>query len=323
MRASTRWIRSLLPCVSFLLLAPGCGGGGETTPDDRNPTGVGRLEVTVEWPGRVRLIPAAANAIQLNLSRDAQTVTTQTLARPAGGGASTAAMENLGVGGYLLAASAHPNADGTGTAQAGGAVNVTVEDGQTTKVTLTLASTIDRVEISPAVTALPVGTTVGLTATARNALGEVVLTWPGKLQWSSADTGYATVDTNGVVTGVKPTGKTPGTLSLSVTETESGKSASLSLAVTSNTSVTVSPSPTTLTVGETRTFTATVSNAPVTGVTWSLAEGATGGTVSAGGVYTAATRGTYHVVATSVYDNGKEASATATVQAGGLDITIQ
>ncbi len=62
-------------------------------------------------------------------------------------------------------------------------------------------------------------------------------------------------------------------------------------------------------------FTALVSGAADTRVTWSVREGAAGGTV-AGGVYTApAGAGTFHVVATSVADPAASGAATVTVGA--------
>jgi hypothetical protein len=79
--------------------------------------------------------------------------------------------------------------------------------------------------------------------------------------------------------------------------------------------VDVTPATAIVTTGATRQFTATVQNAANTAVTWSVQEGAAGGSVSGSGLYTApATPGTYHVVATSVQDPTKKDSATVTVQ---------
>ena len=64
----------------------------------------------------------------------------------------------------------------------------------------------------------------------------------------------------------------------------------------------------------TQTFTATVVATGDTTMTWSIFEGAIGGTITAGGVYTAsATAGTYHVVATSVADPTLSGTAIVTV----------
>jgi len=79
--------------------------------------------------------------------------------------------------------------------------------------------------------------------------------------------------------------------------------------------VTVAITPTTaaLITGATQQFTASVTGAGNTAVTWTVQETG-GGTITPAGVYTApATGGTYHVVATSVADITKSATATVTV----------
>ena len=64
------------------------------------------------------------------------------------------------------------------------------------------------------------------------------------------------------------------------------------------TSTSTAPTPTVTTNGSI-TFTATVTGTSNTTVTWSVQEGASGGSITSGGVYTApASSGTYHVVAT-------------------------
>lgn len=79
--------------------------------------------------------------------------------------------------------------------------------------------------------------------------------------------------------------------------------------------VIVTPSTVALAPLGTQIFTATVAATGDTNVTWSITEGASGGTITAGGVYTApATVGTYHVVATSVAD--PTLSGTAVVSIG-------
>ncbi len=78
--------------------------------------------------------------------------------------------------------------------------------------------------------------------------------------------------------------------------------------------VVISPNTVTLPAGGAQTFTATVEGSANTAVTWSVQEGAAGGTITSSGVYTAPQApGTYHVVATSVADNTKSATATLTV----------
>jgi hypothetical protein len=88
-------------------------------------------------------------------------------------------------------------------------------------------------------------------------------------------------------------------------------------------SVSVSPTSASLvpTVG-TQAFQATVTGTADTTVTWSVQEGLSGGSVSAGGLYTAPSgTGTFHVVAKSNADTTKTASATVTV-ASGVSVVV-
>ena len=74
--------------------------------------------------------------------------------------------------------------------------------------------------------------------------------------------------------------------------------------------VAISPSPGAVYACQTLAFTATVTGASDTRVTWSVQEGAAGGTITTAGAYTApANAGTYHVVAASVADPSSSAVA--------------
>lgn len=78
--------------------------------------------------------------------------------------------------------------------------------------------------------------------------------------------------------------------------------------------VTVAPANATLQSGQTQQFTAAVGGASGTGVTWA----ASGGTISASGLFTAgAAAGSYTVTATSTADTGAQGTAAVTVQAAG------
>lgn len=77
--------------------------------------------------------------------------------------------------------------------------------------------------------------------------------------------------------------------------------------------VIVVPQAATCVVGGTIAFSATVTGTSDTAVTWTVQEGAAGGTISGAGVYTAPrTAGTYHVVATVAHAT-KTATATVTI----------
>ena len=85
--------------------------------------------------------------------------------------------------------------------------------------------------------------------------------------------------------------------------------------------VSINPASATIKAGTTQNFTAIVTGHSNTAVTWKV-EGANSGSITSNGVYTApATAGTYRVVATSVADTKRSASASASVTVTALDKT--
>jgi len=81
--------------------------------------------------------------------------------------------------------------------------------------------------------------------------------------------------------------------------------------------VAVSPPEATVVAGGSQPFSAAVTGTVASGVSWSVQEGAPGGTVSVSGLYGApASAGTFHVVATSVADPAVRGTATVTVTSG-------
>lgn len=96
----------------------------------------------------------------------------------------------------------------------------------------------------------------------------------------------------------------------------------LSVACSDEVTVVVDPTSASLLPGESVTFTATVTGTDDTSVTWSVKNGPAGGTVTEAGVYTAPARsGRYQVVATSVADPAKSATATVTVATSSVLLT--
>jgi hypothetical protein len=84
-------------------------------------------------------------------------------------------------------------------------------------------------------------------------------------------------------------------------------------------SVSIEPGAATVVAGTPQPFVATITGAANTAVTWSIQEGASGGTMSDTGVYTApSATGTYHVVATSQADSCGTATAEVTVESAPL-----
>src|ERR1700686_2719051 len=94
-------------------------------------------------------------------------------------------------------------------------------------------------------------------------------------------------------------------------------------------SVTVTASKSTVVVGQTVTFTAAVTGTSNTAVTWSVSGGASNGTISSTGVYTAPATvpnpPKVTVMATSQADPTKSGSATVTVvsSASGIVVSVQ
>ena len=211
----------ILAVVLSIPVLAGCGGSQSSSPQ------TGRVAFTVVWPERSRLIPAAANSIKVTLTDSTGAVLTRVMARPAQGGQSTAAFDTLPLGNATAEAVAFPNTDGTGVPQAQASAIVTVVANTTTPLTLTMASTIDRMEISPSTPTVVAGQRIQLTPTARDAAGRIVLISPAMLGWQSSNQTIATVDGSGLVTGAAA-----GDVQVTVTETESGKRSSVTVTVT-------------------------------------------------------------------------------------------
>jgi WD40 repeat protein len=100
---------------------------------------------------------------------------------------------------------------------------------------------------------------------------------------------------------------------IATSQADSTKTAVATIVVPSI-SVALSPVEATLRPNETRGFMATVKGSVNTSVTWSIQEGSADGAITDSGLYTAPTAtGFYHVVATSIADPSKSASALITV----------
>lgn len=222
-RAKAHGVRSLSLAASVLLAIPiqACGGGG----GQASSTG-GRAVVSIQWPSRSRLIPAASNSLQITFLQGAQSVATQTVARPASGGQSTLQFDNLPATNLTLTAAAFPAANATAVAQASGTTTVAIQDGKTASVSLTLDSTVDHLEVSPSSVSVFKGHTVDLTVTAKDAGNRIVLLSPSKIAWLSSDEATAMVSGSGTLTGVNV-----GPASITVSDAESGKSLTVPVGV--------------------------------------------------------------------------------------------
>lgn len=94
-----------------------------------------------------------------------------------------------------------------------------------------------------------------------------------------------------------------------------------SATITVPVAVTVTPNPVPVFVGATQIFTAGVAGTTNMAVTWSVQEGAAGGTIDNQGNYTAPlVVGTYHVIATSVVDPTQSGNATVNVLSAAISV---
>ena len=218
---NTRLKRAARPFAAALLVAmAGCGGFGA------GPEPSGSASFRVDWPERSRLIPVTCDSIKVTVRNGATIVVSRVLARPAIGGSSSTAFNGLAAGDLTVEAVAYPSTDGTGTAQAQAAAPLRITGGQTTPITVTMASTITTIEITPSNPTIGAGEQVALRATARDSANRVVLTTHLTMQWTSLNTGVATVDAGGNATAAAA-----GTAQLRVTDSESGVAATTTLTV--------------------------------------------------------------------------------------------
>jgi hypothetical protein len=167
------------------------------------------------------------------------------------------------------------------------------------------------VTVSPSSATVVAGSTAQLTATVTGSTDGVV-------SWSVAE-GSAGGSVSG--TGLYSAPSTPGTYHVVATShADASCSATATVTVTAPPpapiAVTVTPKTASVVAAGTVQLGATVTGSTDAAVTWSVQEGAAGGTVSASGLYTAPTAaGTYHAVAASHADPSKTAVSTITVTA--------
>jgi hypothetical protein len=156
--------------------------------------------MTINWPVRnSRVIPTAANSIVITVSMAGKTVATSgAIARPAKGGSSTWNTPSLPQGTYQLAATAFPNADGTGTAQAAGTGALTITPNRNTQASVTMGSTVTSITTSVSTLLGRPNFTFPVTVTTKDADGNVVLVADSDIKWQISNQGVVQVATGGV-----------------------------------------------------------------------------------------------------------------------------
>lgn len=170
------------------------------------------------------------------------------------------------------------------------------------EVTLEPAKLI--VIVSPAGLITDQGATQQFTAT-------VVGATDPSVTWSLAASSVGgTISSTGLFTAPA----TPGMVGVVATSNADTTKQAMAIVTVNAVAISVRPSSAALLPGRTQAFRATVTGSVQTGVNWSVLQGAVGGSISTEGVYTApATLGTYQLVATSMWDSSKTATAAAIV----------
>ena len=191
-----------------------------------------------------------------------------------------------------------------------GAATITAADGGVSGTArITVRAQVASVEVTPTTTTIPLGETVQLTATPRDATGTAL---SGRtVTWQSSNTTVAMVDATGLVVGMAV-----GTAAITATAGGVGGTATVTVPVPVA-SVEVTPPTSTIRSGATVQLTATTrdaSNNTLTGrtITWSSSSDAVA-TVDASGLVTGQGNGTATITAMS---EGQSGTASVTVWVG-------
>ena len=195
----------------------------------------------------------------------------------------------------------------------GSATITATSEGQSNTASVTVTNVpVASVSVTPAPATLQVGQTVQLTATPRDSNGNAL---SGRVvTWSSSTPSAATVSASGLVTGVAAGSAT-------ITAASEGKSGTASVAVTAPPTlvrIILSPDTATVYVGKTKQFSVSGKYSDSSVAPVSATFTATGGTITATGLYTAGqTTGIFRVIATSTTANLADTSA-VTIQLAPL-----
>jgi uncharacterized protein YjdB len=200
-----------------------------------------------------------------------------------------------------------PSGLATGVAQ--GTANITATAGGKNGVAPLTVSTVPvaTVTVSPSSASVPVGGSTQLTATPKDAQGNVLA--GRQVTWTTSNAGIATVGADGTVTGAGP-----GTATITATSEGKSGTAQVTVAQVPVATVTVTPATATVVAGATVQLTATLKDAQgnvLTGrpVTWASGNGSVAA-VSATGLVSGVSAGSATITATS---EGQSGTAQVTV----------
>jgi O-glycosyl hydrolase len=265
------------------------------------------------------LDPAISDVAQVTVPAVAVTVTPGAAALPLGGaaafscsvsgttdGACTWSVAEGAAGGSVTAGGAYTAPTTAGTYHVVATSHADPTKSATASVTVSSAAIL----INPATATVSPGGTQGFSCTVSGAADT-------SCTWSVQEASGGTVTSSGVYTAPA----TAGTYHVVATShADPSKSSVATVAVPLG--VSISPQTASLAAGAQQTFTCAITGSSDTTCIWTVAEGATGGGITSGGVYTApATGGTYHVIATSDADPTKTATANVVVTQSG-DIVV-
>lgn len=148
-------------------------------------TSRGAVAFTILWPEASRLIPLRAQSITIRLTGPDSAE--RTIPRPITGNQTSTTFLDLTVGDYTATATAYPNADGTGVAQASTALIFTVQRQQTATPTLTMATTIKELSIGAGELCLLLNQEKTVTVTAWDSNRNAVLIDTSQLSFTNSD----------------------------------------------------------------------------------------------------------------------------------------
>jgi hypothetical protein len=207
-----------------LLPISGCGGGATGLTATQQPADdTGRATIVVNWPTapQSRLIPAGTNSILVTIENASSTVVASSvIVRTATGLTTTVTIPSLPVGNLTVMAQTFQTTTGTGSPTASATGPLVIAAGKNTTFTLTLASLVSTLTVTPASNEVYTGASYQLSIAAADASGNNVPLVASEVTLASDNTNVATVTQAGVVTTVGA-----GTAHITVTDTDGGKTA--------------------------------------------------------------------------------------------------
>jgi uncharacterized protein YjdB len=281
----------LFVVVSGLILLVGCGGGstansGSSNPPSNPSTPTATLTSLQVTPASQSLAPGAAH--QFTATGHYSDGTSKDLTSSVQWSSSDSNIASV-------------SGTGMATAVAFGVATVTAQSGSlTATATVNVSSAganLTAISISPAGASIPVHTTQQFTATGSYSDGSS-RDLTGLVTWGSSSAAAATIDVNGLLTGVAA-----GSTTISATLGSVTKSTTITVTVPTIASISVTPVGLTLGIGINQQYTATATYSDgstqdlVSGVTWSSSSTSVA-TINTSGLATTIAAGTTTITAT-------------------------